>query len=157
MAYLKTLAKQRKRRRHRVRNGIRRSSSGRARLSIHRSNRHISVQLIDDVKRVTIASASSLEPEVAGPGNYGGNKATAEKVGKLIAERAKDKGVTEVVFDRGLYKYHGRVQALADAAREAGLDFWSFATNDRSSDHCALTSKGLTDHSFHFSIRPRNI
>ena len=94
--------------------------SGRARLSVFRSDKHISAQVIDDAQGVTLAAASSLEK--AGP-DKGSNKAAAEAVGKLVAERAKAKGVTDVVFDRGGYLYHGRVKALADAAREAGLNF----------------------------------
>ncbi|MEM9703425.1 MAG: 50S ribosomal protein L18, partial [Planctomycetota bacterium] len=77
----------------------------------------------DDVTGTTLAAASSLEASVAGPGKDAGTKEMAGAVGKLIAERAKEKGVTSVVFDRGIYKYHGRVAALADAAREGGLEF----------------------------------
>ncbi|XEC97764.1 50S ribosomal protein L18 [Paenibacillus tarimensis] len=94
----------------------------RPRLSVFRSAKHIYVQLIDDVKGVTVAAASTLDKELNEIGN-GGNVEAARKVGTLIAERAKAKGVTAVVFDRGGYLYHGRIQALADAAREAGLEF----------------------------------
>ncbi|MBP1153571.1 MULTISPECIES: 50S ribosomal protein L18 [unclassified Paenibacillus] len=95
----------------------------RPRLNIFRSSKHMYAQLIDDVKGVTIASASTQDKELKeGIGN-GGNIGAATKVGALIAERAKKAGVVQVVFDRGGYLYHGRVKALADAAREAGLEF----------------------------------
>lgn len=95
----------------------------RPRLSVFRSSKHIYVQLIDDVQGVTLASASTLDKElVEGLGN-GGSVEAAKKVGELIAQRAKTKGVVKVVFDRGGYLYHGRIQALADAARESGLEF----------------------------------
>lgn len=94
----------------------------RPRLSVFRSSKHIYAQLIDDVKGVTLAAASTVDKELAETGN-GGNVESARKVGELIAKRAKDKGYEIVVFDRGGYLYHGRIQALADAAREAGLQF----------------------------------
>ncbi|WP_248929017.1 50S ribosomal protein L18 [Paenibacillus hamazuiensis] len=95
----------------------------RPRLNIFRSSKHMYAQLIDDVKGVTLAAASTQDKELReGIGN-GGNVEAARKVGELIAQRAKQQGVTQVVFDRGGYLYHGRVQALADAAREAGLEF----------------------------------
>lgn len=94
----------------------------RPRLSVFRSSKHIYAQLIDDVKGVTIASASTVDKELAGNGN-GGNVESAKKVGELVAKRALAKGYENVVFDRGGYLYHGRIQALADAAREAGLKF----------------------------------
>jgi large subunit ribosomal protein L18 len=94
----------------------------RPRLSIYRSNCHMYAQIIDDVKGVTLATASTLDKELTEVGN-GGNVDAARKVGELIANRAKSKGIKKVVFDRGGYLYHGRVQALADAAREAGLEF----------------------------------
>ncbi|MFC5528031.1 50S ribosomal protein L18 [Cohnella yongneupensis] len=94
----------------------------RPRLSVFRSSKHIYAQLIDDVKGVTLASASTVDKELADIGN-GGNVESARKVGELIANRAKAKGYENVVFDRGGYLYHGRIQALADAAREAGLQF----------------------------------
>jgi len=94
----------------------------RPRLAVFRSSKHIYAQLIDDVQGVTIASASTLDKEVTEVGN-GGNVEAARKIGELIASRAKAKGVEHVVFDRGGYLYHGRIQALADAAREAGLQF----------------------------------
>lgn len=123
MKALKRLQKQRKRRTYRIRNRIRKNSSGRPRLTVFRSNKHIYAQIIDDVAGVTLVAANSLEKDLSGPGGYGGNKDNAVAVGKLIGERAKEKGITEVVFDRGGYAFHGRVAALADAAREAGLTF----------------------------------
>jgi len=111
--------------RQRVHTRIREKMSGtseRPRLNVYRSLNHIYTQLIDDLNGVTIASASSMGKK-GGDKNYGGNVAAAAEVGKLIAERAKEKGIKKVVFDRGGYLYHGRVKALADAAREAGLDF----------------------------------
>ncbi|WP_274653985.1 50S ribosomal protein L18 [Paenibacillus humicola] len=98
-------------------------TTARPRLSVFRSSKHIYAQLIDDVQGVTIAAASTKDKELAGQIGNGGNVEAARKIGELIANRAKEKGVTEVVFDRGGYLYHGRVQALADAAREAGLEF----------------------------------
>jgi len=95
-------------------------TDARPRLAVFRSNKNIYAQVIDDANGVTVAHASSLE---GGKGARGSNKDAAAKVGALIAERAKEKGVTNVVFDRGSYIYHGRVKALADAAREAGLNF----------------------------------
>lgn len=116
------IARQRKKRSFRVRNGIR-ANSGRVRLSIFRSNKHVYAQLIDDTQGITIASASTMQKGVIGDDESGGNIAAAQKVGQIIAARAKEKGITEVVFDRGPSRYHGRVAALAEAAREAGLDF----------------------------------
>ena len=107
------------RRRQRVRGQVRRSAKGRPRLSVFRSNKYIYAQVIDDNSGVTVAHASSREQAV-------GNCVTqdaATAVGKLIAERASEKGIKEVVFDRGPYLYHGRIKALADAAREGGLIF----------------------------------
>ena len=109
------------RRKQRVRLALRRSSSGRPRLSVFRSSKHIYAQVIDDQKGETVASASSLEKELRG--NTGADIDAAKAVGKLLAERAVKKGVKEVVFDRGGYLYHGRVKALGDAARESGLSF----------------------------------
>ena len=123
MTVLKRVAKQRERRRYRVRNRVRRSAHGRHRLSVFRSNRHMYAQIIDDEAGTTVAAASTMEKSVAGIGKYAGNKDFAASVGKLIAERAAEKGIKQVIFDRGKFKYHGRVAALADAAREAGLDF----------------------------------
>ena len=95
----------------------------RPRLAVFRSSKHIYAQVIDDVKGATLAQASTLDPEVRGQHPYGGNKAAATTVGRTVAERAKKAGIDKVCFDRRSYKYHGRVQALADAAREAGLQF----------------------------------
>ena len=94
-------------------------TSERPRLAVYRSNANISAQIIDDVKGVTLASASSYEKDFEG----GSNKEAAKRVGKTLAERAAEKGITEVVFDRGGYLYHGRVSELADGAREGGLKF----------------------------------
>jgi large subunit ribosomal protein L18 len=106
-----------------VRRAIRRAANGRARLSIFRSSKHIYAQVIDDTNGATLASASSIEKEMRGSLKSGANIAAAKAVGKLVAERAAAKGVKDVVFDRGSYLYHGRVKALADAAREGGLQF----------------------------------
>ena len=111
------------RRKQRVRLSLRRSAGGRPRLSVFRSSKHIYAQVIDDAKGETLASASSLEKDMRSAGNTGANIDAAKSVGKLIAERAKEKGIKDVVFDRGGYLYHGRVKALADAAREGGLNF----------------------------------
>jgi large subunit ribosomal protein L18 len=108
------------RRKERVRYRIRKNSGGRLRLTVFRSERHIYAQVIDDAKGVTLAQASSVDK---GKHKTGADKAAASEVGKLLAERALKAGVKEVVFDRGGYLYHGRVKALADAAREAGLSF----------------------------------
>ena len=108
-------------RRMRVRNKLRKVNAGRARLSVHRSNKNISVQLIDDVNGVTLASASSLEKALGVVGTN--NIAAATKVGEAIAERAKKAGVSEAYFDRGGFLFHGKVKALAEAARTGGLKF----------------------------------
>jgi large subunit ribosomal protein L18 len=111
--------------RQRVHSRIRKKVLGtaeRPRLSVYRSLNHIYVQVIDDLKGVTLVAASSAEDKKADR-KTGGNLASAKSVGKAIAERAKSKGIEKVVFDRGGYIYHGRVKALADAAREAGLKF----------------------------------
>jgi large subunit ribosomal protein L18 len=111
--------------RQRVHERIRRKmlgTSGRPRLNIYRSLNHIYAQVIDDMKGETLVSASSVEGG-KGERKTGGNVASAKEVGKLVAQRAKEKGITKVVFDRGGYLYHGRIKALADAAREAGLQF----------------------------------
>ncbi|MBS0233916.1 MAG: 50S ribosomal protein L18 [Proteobacteria bacterium] len=110
-------------RRARVRRAVKAAANGRPRLSIHRSSANIYAQVIDDVKGVTLAAASTLEKDVKGSGKTGADKAAAAVVGKLVAERAVKAGVTEVVFDRGSFLFHGRVKALADAAREGGLKF----------------------------------
>ena len=111
------------RRRARLRYQLKQKSGGRVRLSVYRSGRHIYAQIIDDAAGRTLAQASSLEKEMRSELKTGADKAAAAAVGKRVAERAKEAGVTQVVFDRGPYLYHGRVQALADAAREGGLDF----------------------------------
>ena len=98
-------------------------ANGRARLSVFRSSKHIYAQVIDDTKGETLASASSIEKDMRGSMKNGANIAAAKAVGKLVAERAAAKGIKDVVFDRGGYLYHGRVKALADAAREGGLKF----------------------------------
>ncbi len=117
------ISKQSKQRRAaRVRRGLRKSANGRARLSVHRSLNNIYVQIIDDENGHTLASASTLEKGVVKDGK-GGNIEAATKVGKLVAERASKAGVKDVVFDRGAFIFHGRVKALADAAREGGLNF----------------------------------
>ncbi|MEB8388135.1 50S ribosomal protein L18 [Rhodobacteraceae bacterium KMM 6894] len=106
-------------RRLRVRNKLRKVNAGRVRLSVHRSNKNISVQLIDDVQGITLASASTLEKDLGMVGKN--NVEAAAKVGAAIAERAKKAGVTEAYFDRGGFLFHGKVKAVADAAREGGL------------------------------------
>lgn len=111
----------RSRRQHRVRKKVA-GTTERPRLAVYRSNKHISVQLIDDSKSHTLAAASTLETGVSG-NDWSGSVAAATSVGRLIGERAKAAGVDTVVFDRGGNRYHGRVAALADAAREAGLEF----------------------------------
>ncbi|HEY7749823.1 MAG TPA: 50S ribosomal protein L18 [Aestuariivirgaceae bacterium] len=113
---------QTERRRARVRTRLKSRSIGRLRLSVFRSDKNIYVQIIDDQKGVTLVAASSIDKELKTK-LKGDKKAAATEVGKLIAERAKKAGVTEVVFDRGGYQYHGRVKALAEGAREAGLNF----------------------------------
>ncbi len=111
------------RRRKRVRHNLRQKGRLRPRLSVHRSNQNIYAQVIDDVKGHTVAAASTLEKDLRTSLKTGADKGAAAEIGKRIAERAKSAGVTEVIFDRGGYRYHGRVKALADAAREGGLSF----------------------------------
>jgi large subunit ribosomal protein L18 len=111
------------RRQGRVRGLLRRAAGDRKRLSVYRSSKHIYAQLIDDDRGVTLASASSIEKTTRDALKTGASIDAAKAVGKMIAQRAKEKGVTEVVFDRGAYLYHGRVKALAEAAREGGLNF----------------------------------
>jgi len=108
-------------RRLRVRNKLREMANGRVRLSGHRSNKNISAQLIDDVQGITLAAASTLEKDLGVVGKN--NVEAATKVGAALAERAKAKGIEEVYFDRGGFLFHGKVKALADAAREGGLKF----------------------------------
>ena len=105
---------------------VRRKITGttqRPRLCVFRSSNNIYAQIIDDANRVTLTAASSLDAEVKGAVNHGGNKEAAKMVGEMIAKRAIEKGITEVVFDRGGFIYQGKIAALADAAREAGLEF----------------------------------
>ena len=111
------------RRQRRVRSQLRRRNQGRLRLSVFRSSKHIYAQVIDDDRGVTMAAASTLDKSLRDALKSGADKQAAVAVGKLVAERATAAGVKEVVFDRGGYLYHGRVQALADAAREGGLKF----------------------------------
>jgi large subunit ribosomal protein L18 len=111
------------RRTGRVRGALRRAAGERKRLSVYRSSKHIYAQVIDDDAGITVVAASSLEKTAREGLKTGASVDAAKAVGKLIAERAKEKGVKNVVFDRGGYLYHGRVKALADAAREGGLNF----------------------------------
>jgi len=119
MAQAKTEA----RRVQRVRRAIKAAANGRPRLSVHRTSKQIYAQVIDDASGTTLAAASTLEKDVRGSLKTGADVTAAAIVGKLVAERATQAGVTKVVFDRGGYIYHGRVKALAEAAREGGLDF----------------------------------
>ncbi|MEO3385983.1 50S ribosomal protein L18 [Mesorhizobium sp. CAU 1741] len=111
------------RRAARVRRQIKKVAGERPRLSVHRSSKHIYAQVIDDANGHTLAAASTLEKDLKGSLKTGADSAAAAAVGKLLAERATKAGVKEVVFDRGAYIYHGRVKALAEAAREGGLSF----------------------------------
>ncbi len=111
------------RRKARVRRQVRAAANGRPRLSVFRSSKQIYAQIIDDAKGVTIVSASTVEKDLRGSLKTGADIEAAKAIGKLVAERAKKAGVTQVVFDRGSYLYHGRVKALAEGAREGGLDF----------------------------------
>ena len=111
------------RRLHRVRRSIKKAANGRPRLSVFRSSKQIYAQIIDDAKGATLAAASTLEKDLREQIKTGATVEAAAAIGKLIAQRAVEAGVKEVVFDRGAYIYHGRVKALADAAREGGLDF----------------------------------
>jgi len=111
------------RRRATVRRAVKAAANGRVRLSVFRSSKHIYAQVIDDIKGVTLVAASSIEKDLRGNLKTGANVDAAKAVGKLVAQRAMEKGVKSVVFDRGGYLYHGRIKALADAAREGGLSF----------------------------------
>ena len=111
------------RRQMRVRLQVKRAANGRPRLSVFRSSKHIYAQIIDDVKGATLVAASSMEKAQREGAKSGANIEAASAVGKLVAERATKSGITDVVFDRGKYLYHGRIKALADAAREGGLNF----------------------------------
>ena len=110
-------------RKFRIRARLRRVANERPRLAVHRSAQHIYAQVIDDHSARTLAAASTLDPSLKGELKNGSNIAAAKLVGKLVAERAKAAGITDVRFDRGAYIFHGRIRALADAAREAGLNF----------------------------------
>jgi large subunit ribosomal protein L18 len=122
MEHQKRVSAQRQRRTFRVRKRTR-GTTERPRLSVTRSHKHISAQIIDDVDGKTLASASTRDKQLASKLKYGGNQTAAQEVGKALAERATKAGVTAVCFDRGPYKFHGRVAALANAAREGGLQF----------------------------------
>jgi len=111
------------RRKARVRRAIRKAANGRPRLSVFRSSKQIYAQVIDDERGVTVASASTIEKDLRGKLKTGATVEAAREIGKVLAERAAKAGITQVVFDRGGYLYHGRVKALADAAREGGLEF----------------------------------
>ena len=111
------------RRKARVRRAIKKAANGRPRLSVFRSSKQIYAQVIDDVRGHTVAAASTLEADLKGKLKTGATVDAAKEVGKLVAERAVQAGVKQVIFDRSGYLYHGRVKALADAAREGGLDF----------------------------------
>jgi len=111
------------RRAQRIRRQIKKVANGRPRLSVHRSSKHIYAQVIDDSNGTTVAAASTLEKDLKGSLKTGADSAAAAAVGKLLAERATKAGIKDVVFDRGAYIYHGRVKALAEAAREGGLNF----------------------------------
>ncbi|GBQ29720.1 50S ribosomal protein L18 [Acetobacter estunensis NRIC 0472] len=120
---MSTLQELRERRRKRLRFQLRRKAGGRPRLSVFRAGKNIYAQVIDDSVGRTVAAASSLDKDFKSGGTTGGNRDAAAAVGKLVAERAVAAGVKQVVFDRGAYLYHGRVKALAEAAREGGLSF----------------------------------
>jgi large subunit ribosomal protein L18 len=122
MDHQKAKRRQQLRRRHHVRRNIQ-GTAERPRLTVFRSSKHIYAQLIDDLSGVTLAAASSAAKEVRAAAPYGGNVKAAAAVGKQIAEAAKSKGISKAAFDRGHYRYHGRVKALANAAREGGLQF----------------------------------
>jgi large subunit ribosomal protein L18 len=111
------------RRKARVRRALKSRANGRPRLSVFRSDKNIYAQIIDDTTGRTIAAASTIDKDLKASVKSGSTAAAAESVGKLIAERGKAAGIAEVIFDRGSYLYHGRVKALADAAREGGLEF----------------------------------
>ena len=122
MSVTKQKAQSRQRRRNRVRSAVR-GTMERPRLTVFRSSKHIYAQVIDDDRGVTLASASTVSAELKGKVSYGGNIAAALAVGQLLADKAKAAGVSKVCFDRGHYRYHGRIKALADAARTGGLSF----------------------------------
>ena len=111
------------RRQARVRRAVKAGAKGRPRLSVFRSSKHIYAQIIDDLKGGTVVAASSMEKTLREAGKTGANVDAAKAVGTMVAKRAVEKGVKDVVFDRGGYRYHGRIKALGDAAREGGLNF----------------------------------
>ena len=122
MNHEKSILHQRQRRRFRVRNRVKRDAT-RPRLSVFRSHKHVYAQVIDDERGHTLVAASTADKDLSGALAYGGNKTAAQAVGKVIARRALEAGIKEVAFDRREYQYHGRIAALAEAAREAGLSF----------------------------------
>lgn len=122
MDHSRLILRQRLRRRHRVRRSIK-GTAERPRLVVFRTNKHIYAQVIDDSAGRTLASASTVDRQLRAGLGFGGNKAAAEAIGRAVAERARAAGVTKVCFDRGEFRYHGRVAALADAARAGGLEF----------------------------------
>lgn len=122
MDHARTILRQRIRRRHRVRRFIR-GTADRPRLSVFRAHKHIYAQIIDDASGRTLASASTMEKQLREAVGSGGNKDAAAAIGRMVAERAQAAGMKKVCFDRGEFRYHGRVAALADAARAAGLEF----------------------------------
>jgi large subunit ribosomal protein L18 len=122
MEHARTILRQRLRRRHRVRRFIK-GTAERPRLSVFRTHKHIYAQVIDDAAGRTLAAASSRDRQLRDEIGFGGNKQAAEAIGRAVAERARAAGVTKVCFDRGAFRYHGRVAALAEAARAAGLEF----------------------------------
>jgi len=122
MDHSRTILRQRLRRRYRVRRHIQ-GTTERPRLAVFRTHKHIYAQIIDDSVGRTLVSASSMDKQIRDAVGFGGNKQAAEAIGKAVAERAKAAGVTKICFDRGEFRYHGRVAALAEAARAAGLEF----------------------------------
>ena len=120
---MKSSREKMQRRAQRTRTRLKKLANGRPRLSVFRSNKNIYAQVIDDIEGKVVASASTVDPKLRKSVKNGGNVAAATEVGKLIAENAKAAGVTKVAFDRSGFKYHGRIKALADAAREQGLQF----------------------------------
>ncbi|MFM7074988.1 MAG: 50S ribosomal protein L18 [Planctomycetaceae bacterium] len=122
MDHARTIRRQRMRRRFRVRRSIR-GTAERPRLAVFRTHKHIYAQIIDDAAGRTLVAASTMDKQLRDAVGFGGNKQAAEAIGKAVAERARAAGITKVCFDRGAFRYHGRVAALADAARAAGLEF----------------------------------
>jgi large subunit ribosomal protein L18 len=122
MDHARTILRQRIRRRHRVRRHLR-GTPDRPRLTVFRTHKHIYAQIIDDASGRTLVSASTMDKALKGGVGFGGNQAAAATIGRAVAERARASGISKVCFDRGEFRYHGRVAALADAAREAGLEF----------------------------------